>query len=81
MKSGMIGSLHFSKKDYCGVMVSTQRSERMNKLVKSCHVDASTPLHVFATQIMKMLHSRKMKESKKALVCKVCAGDRYPRVH
>jgi hypothetical protein len=43
----------------------------MNKLVKSYHVDASTPLHVFAKQLMKLLYSRKM-ESKKALVCKVC---------
>ena len=49
----------FSKKDFCGVMVSTQRSESMNKLVKSCHVDASTPLHVFAKQMMKLLHSRR----------------------
>ena len=61
----------FFKKDFCGVMVSTQRSESMNKQVKSCHVDASTPLHVFAKQMMKLLHSRKM-ESKEALVCKVC---------
>jgi hypothetical protein len=61
----------FFKKDFCGVMVSTQRSESMNKLVKSYHVEASTPLHVFAKQMMKLLHSRKMKESKEALVCKV----------
>jgi hypothetical protein len=61
----------FFKKDFCGVMVSTQRSESMNKLVKSSHVDASTPLHVFAKQMMKMLHSKKMKESMEALVCKV----------
>jgi hypothetical protein len=54
----------FFKKDFCGVMVSTQCSESMNKLVKSSHVEASTPLHVFAKQMMKMLHSRKMKESK-----------------
>jgi hypothetical protein len=50
----------FVKKYFCGVMVSTQRSESMNKLVKSCHVDATTPLHVFAKQMMKLLHSRKM---------------------
>jgi hypothetical protein len=30
----------FFKGDYCGLMVSTQRSESMNKLVKSAHVDA-----------------------------------------
>jgi uncharacterized UBP type Zn finger protein len=46
---------------------SAQRSESMNKLVKSAHIDASTPLHQFAKQMMKLLHSRKMKESKEAL--------------
>jgi hypothetical protein len=39
----------------------------MNKLVKSAHVDANTPLHQFAKQMMKLLHSRKMKESKEAV--------------
>jgi hypothetical protein len=44
----------------------------MNKLVgKKSHVDANTPLHEFAKQMMKMLHSRKMKESNEALICKV----------
>jgi hypothetical protein len=62
----------FFKNDFCGVMVSTQRSESMNKLVKQSHVDVNTPLHEFAKQMMKMLHSRKMKESKEALVSKVC---------
>jgi hypothetical protein len=52
-------------------MVSTQRSESMNKLVKSAHVDANTPLHQFAKQMMKLLHSRKMKEAKEALGCMV----------
>jgi hypothetical protein len=33
----------FFKGDYCGLMVSTQRSESMNKLVKSAHVDTNTP--------------------------------------
>ncbi|WVZ52494.1 hypothetical protein U9M48_003548, partial [Paspalum notatum var. saurae] len=54
----------FFKQDYCGVMVSTQRSESMNKLVKSAHVDGNTPLHEFAKQMLKLLHSRKMKEAK-----------------
>jgi hypothetical protein len=62
----------FFKNDFCGVMVSTQRSESMNRLVKQSHVDANTPLHEFAKQMMKMLHSRKMKESKEALVSNVC---------
>jgi hypothetical protein len=57
----------FFKNDYCGMMLSTQRNESMNKLVKSAHVDANTPLHQFAKQMMKLLHSRKMKESKEAL--------------
>jgi hypothetical protein len=57
----------FFKNDYFGLMLSTQRSESMNKLVKSAHVDANTPLHQFAKQMMKLLHSRKMKESKEAL--------------
>jgi hypothetical protein len=52
-------------------MVSTQRSESMNILVKKSHVDANTPPHEFAKQMMKMLHSRKMKESKEALMSKV----------
>jgi hypothetical protein len=43
----------------------------MNKLVKSAHVDANTPLHQFANQMMKLLHSRKMKEAKEALGCMV----------
>ncbi|WVZ90765.1 hypothetical protein U9M48_037036 [Paspalum notatum var. saurae] len=44
------GSLLFSKPDYCGLMVSTRRSESMNKLVKSAHVDANTPLHEFLSK-------------------------------
>ncbi|WVZ63324.1 hypothetical protein U9M48_012965 [Paspalum notatum var. saurae] len=56
--------------DYCGVMVSTQRSESMNKLVKSAHVDGNTPLHEFAKQMPKLLHSRKMKEAKLTLAFK-----------
>lgn len=62
----------FFKHDFCGVMVSTKRSDSMNKLVKGCHVDANTALHVFAKQMMKMLHGRKMSESKEELLCKVC---------
>jgi hypothetical protein len=31
----------FFKNDFCGVMVSTQRSESMNRLVKKSHVDAN----------------------------------------
>jgi hypothetical protein len=57
----------FFKGDYCGLIVSTQRSESMNKLLKSAHVDSNRPLHQFAKQMMKLPHSRKMKEAKEAL--------------
>lgn len=39
--------LAYFKSDYCGTMVSMQRSESVNQLVKNCHVDANTLLHVF----------------------------------
>jgi hypothetical protein len=61
----------FFKQDYCGLMGSTQRSESMNKLLKSAHVDANTPLHQFTKKMLKLLHSRKMKEEKEALGCMV----------
>jgi hypothetical protein len=43
----------------------------MNRLVKKSYVDANTPLHEFAKQMMKMLHSGKMNEPKEALMSKV----------
>jgi hypothetical protein len=52
----------FFKTDCCGTMVSTQRGESVNNIVKKCHVDANTPLHEFAKQMMKLLHRRKMTE-------------------
>ena len=61
----------FFKDEFCGLMVSTQRSESMNKLVKNAHVDANTPLHEFAKQMMKLIYSRQMKESKETLSCMV----------
>ncbi|WVZ58692.1 hypothetical protein U9M48_008934 [Paspalum notatum var. saurae] len=60
----------FFKDDFCTVMVSTQRSESMNKVVKNSHVDVNTPLHEFAKQMMKMMYERKMKEVAEALACK-----------
>jgi hypothetical protein len=59
----------FFKRDYCGLMVSTQRSESMNRLVKGAHVDANTLLHQFAKDMQKLLHFRKIKEVKKAIGC------------
>jgi hypothetical protein len=44
----------------------------MNKLVKGTHVDSNTPLHEFAKQMLKLLHSRKMQEGKETLGCMVC---------
>ena len=67
----------FFKDDFCGVMVSTQRSKSMNKVVKNSHVDANTPLHEFAKQMMKMMYERKMKEAAEALACKVCGRSCY----
>jgi hypothetical protein len=62
----------FFKHDNCGLMVSTQRSESMNKFMKSAHVDSNTPLHEFAKQMLKLLHSTKMQEGKETLGCMVC---------
>jgi hypothetical protein len=52
----------FFKTDYCGTMVSMERGESVNNIVKKCHVDANTSLHEFAKQMMKLLHMRKMTE-------------------
>jgi hypothetical protein len=62
----------FFKHDYCGLIVSTQHSESMNKLVKSAHVDSNTSLHEFAKQMLKLLHSRKMQEGEETLGYMVC---------
>ncbi|WVZ89640.1 hypothetical protein U9M48_036019, partial [Paspalum notatum var. saurae] len=71
----------FFKQDYCGVIASTQRSESMNKLMKSAHVDGNTPLHEFAKQMLKLRHSRKMKEAKETLACKVRKIDYVARAY
>jgi hypothetical protein len=67
----------FFKGDYCGLMVSTQHRESMNKVNDEAN-DANTPLCQFAKQMMKLMHSRKMKEAKEALGCMV-KGSRCPR--
>jgi len=64
----------FFKDVYCGTMSSTQRSESVNYIMKKCHVDANTPLHLFAKQMMKFIHSRKMDEAREPYGCTVCCG-------
>lgn len=64
----------FFKDDYCGIMSSTQRSESVNYIVKKCHVDANTPLHLFAKQMMKFIHRRKMDEVRETYGCTVCVN-------
>lgn len=61
----------YFKDDYCGTMSSTQRSESVNHIVKKCHVDANTPLHLFAKQMMKFIHRRKMDEATETYGCTV----------
>ena len=64
----------FFKDVYCGTMSSTQHSESVNYIMKKCHVDANTPLHLFAKQMMKFIHSRKMDEARDTYGCTVCCG-------
>jgi hypothetical protein len=71
MKYAKIGYLHFSKETIVVLWSLHKEARAWNKLVKSAHVDANTPLHQFAKQMMKLLHSRKMKEAKEALGCMV----------
>lgn len=54
----------FFKRDYCGLMVSTQCSESMNIFVKGAHVDANTLLHQFAKDMQKLLYFRKNERGK-----------------
>ena len=61
----------FFKKDYCGMMTSTQRSESVNNIVKTCHVDENIPLHKFAKQMMRFIYRRKMAESRETYGCTV----------
>jgi hypothetical protein len=55
-------------------MSSTQHSESMNYIVKKYHVDANTPLHLFAKQMMKFIHRRKMDEARETYGCMVCVN-------
>jgi hypothetical protein len=61
----------YFKDGYCGIMSSTQRSESVNHIIKKCHVDANTPLHMFANQMIKFIHHRKMSEATKEYGCTV----------
>lgn len=62
----------YFKDDFCGIMSSTQRSESVNHIVKKCHVDANTPLHLFAKQMMRFIHRRKMAEATETYGYTVC---------
>ena len=61
----------FFKDDFCGLMVSTQHSDSMKKLMKNAHMDANTPLPEFVKQMMRLIYSRQMKEAKETLSCMV----------
>jgi hypothetical protein len=56
---------------YCGIMSSTQLSESVNHIIKKCHVDANTPLHLFAKQMIKFIHRRKMSDATEEYGCTV----------
>ena len=53
----------YMKPLYCGTMVSTQRGESVNFIVKNAHVVPSTPMHQFAKQLVKYLHHEMMIEA------------------
>lgn len=71
----------FLKDHFCGTMVSTQRGESVNNIVKLCHVDANTPLHEFAKQMQKFLHRRKMAEGAETYGCTVSFYDKLARLY
>jgi hypothetical protein len=61
----------FFRKDYCGRMTSTQRSESMNKLMKHKFVDHQTALHRFARRMLEVITDRKEKEAAETRACSV----------
>jgi hypothetical protein len=63
--------LCYFKDGYCGIMSSTQRSESVNHIIKKCHVDANTPLHLFAKQMIKFIYRHKMSEATEEYGCTV----------
>ncbi|EAZ15602.1 hypothetical protein OsJ_31011 [Oryza sativa Japonica Group] len=72
----------FFRKDYCGRMMSTQRSESMNKLVKHKFVDHQTALHRFARRMLEVITDRKEKEAAETRACsgKLVLAVRWPFV-
>ena len=48
---------------YCGTMVSTQRGESVNFILKNAHVGLSTLMNKFAKQMAKYLHHEMMTEA------------------
>ena len=61
----------YFKKDYCGRMTSTQRSESTNYILKKGFVDKGNALHRFAKNIMNFMHSRLMKEAEETYLSTV----------
>jgi hypothetical protein len=61
----------YFKDGYRGIMSSMQCSESVNHIIKKCHVDANTPLHLFAKQMIKFIHRRKMSEATEEYGCMV----------
>ncbi|EEC68034.1 hypothetical protein OsI_35854 [Oryza sativa Indica Group] len=72
----------FFRKDYCGRMTSTQRSESMNKLMKHKFVDHQTALHRFARRMLEVITDRKEKEAAETRACsgKLVLAVRWPFV-
>ena len=57
----------YFKKQYCGRMASTQRSESSNFVMK-CFVNKKTALLRFAKKTLDFVHSRKMKEAEETYI-------------
>ncbi|CAL5000205.1 unnamed protein product [Urochloa decumbens] len=56
----------FFKKDYCGRMTSTQRSESVNMMVKNEGLDRKTSLHMFPKLMLQFIQRRSEKEAAEA---------------
>jgi hypothetical protein len=63
--------LAYFKKDCCGRMTSTQRSESTNFILKKGFVKKGNALHRFAKNLMNFMHSRLMKEAEETYLSTV----------